>query len=389
MRAAILGLLVVSLAASSVACTAETSEEEGADQAALTAPKASTTRVTPQGVSGKNPIVRYAANGAPQVLFAVETDRINVWDWAPRLRFGELRGSAFAVETIPDGAAMAWAFSADATGHPQALVFSEGRMRTALTLWTRGDTGTWSPEGVDSGAYLPGTSEGYVRTGLAPSIVYAKDGTPHVAYRRENVRGADGTSVTQIVHAVREGQAWRHEVVEQWPQWTALLAHTSLLIASDGLVHVVYGGATLDRHATLKAGAWKIEDMPAGTSQRVALDRTARLASLTCEANGALALTTFAPGKAPAKDTFVLASGPVGACTAKLDYDTAGRPHVAVARETSLEYAVKEKSVWKTYVVSSEGSYSAPSLAIRNRGGFQVGIAQAGSNSLGFSALSF
>jgi hypothetical protein len=379
------------LALSSVACATEVAEEESESvEAALSAPKPSTGPVTPWGKSGGAPVVRYAASGAPRLLFSVVTDRINAWDWEPRLRFAELRDGKFVVETVPDKAARAWDLGADANGRPQALVYSDGRMYSALTIWQRDDAGIWSPtSGIDSGGYIPGTSEGYTRAGIAPSIAYGRDGVVHVSYARERWVTADRRSVDQVVYATREGNGWRHEVVAEWPYPEGAVTRTSVLIGADNLPHVVYGGPGRDAHAVRGAGGWSNEALRPSGSMHVALNRSSRLVSLGCEATGALTLMTYQVGKAPVTDTFSLGSGPVTDCTVTLDYDTSGRPHVAVARPFSLEYALKESGKWKTYTVSSVGAHESPALAIRSRGGFQVGIAQPATNQLHFTTLAF
>ncbi len=111
-------LLAVTVLASAVACSAEVAEDEDA----LTTPSPQSMQVTTPGFWTGGGTLRYAPNGAANVLYRVHTDRETLYRDYPSLRLANIDNGVVKVETIPTYATGNAGFVLDAKGAPQVLL---------------------------------------------------------------------------------------------------------------------------------------------------------------------------------------------------------------------------------------------------------------------------
>lgn len=168
-------------------------------------------------------------------------------------------------------------------------------------------------------------------------------------------------------------------------------SNAQMVIAKDGTIHISYLANSGRMHASGRAGgAWTTEVLPPVRSIAL-LDRIDRFVLAGCDASGVAGLWTK-KGSGYARETIplTLPASDKG-CAIGAAYDSSGRPHVVVTRLASLEYAVKEKNIWKSYRAANAPTDgpASPALAVRSRGGFQVGLAHSEPNQLMFTSLAF
>lgn len=374
-----LGVLAI---LTSVACVAETDDNDSSE-ADLSTPTPTTAGITAQPMSGTHAQVQYDVLGRAQVLHRGWKEATSRYGSTVAVRWSIRKGSTWSTETLDaSGPAV---FAIDAQGAPHVTVIGGTSDRTSVVTYTRSESGTWTAEAIETGSHIEGGPA--QKIGMSnPGTAFDSTGALHVAYERSHTVPSLGSD---LIHAWKSGATWQTEVVA--PIAMSGTSNAQMVIAKDGTVHVSYLANAVRMHASGRAGgAWTTEVLPPVVSTAL-LDRTGKFVLAGCDASGVAGLWTK-KGSAYARETIplTLPASDKG-CEIGAAYDSSGRPHVVVTRLGRLEYAVKEKNVWKSYRAADLQTDSSPSpaLAVRSRGGFQVGIAHSESNQLMFSTLAF
>ncbi len=367
----------------SVACVAETSEDNDRSEADLSTPTPTTAGITVQPMSGSYAQVAYDSLGRAQVLHRGWKEATSRYGSTVAVRWSIRNGSTWSTETLStSGPAV---FAIDANGAPHVTVISGTSDWTSVVTYTRSEVGTWTAEVIDAGGHIEGGP--LQKIGMSnPGTAFDANGTLHVTYERSHTVPSLGSD---LVHAWKSGAAWQTELVA--PIEGSGTSNAQMVIAKDGTIHISYLATAVRMHASGRAGgSWTTEVLPPVRSIAL-LDRTGKFVLAGCDDSGVAGLWTK-KGNAYARETIPLKlKASDKDCEIGAAYDSSGRPHVVVTRAGGLEYALKEKSVWKSYPaadVRTDGSAS-PALAVRSRGGFQVGIAHSESNQLMFTSLAF